>query len=112
MYRKPPEDDAQSEDILVSYPRQRSRRAIPNRRPVNNYHPDENPAIPRVRRASLVDQQPTPPKHARNGRQRPSHKDDSQSRGHNWRALSAGTLLIVMLVLTPIVIAVTLFNIH
>jgi D-alanyl-D-alanine carboxypeptidase len=112
MYRKPPEDDEQSEDMLVSYPRQRSRRAIPNRRPVNNYHPDENPAIPRVRRASLVDQQPTPPNHARNGRQRPSHKDDLQSRGHNRKALPVGALLIVMLILTPIAIAVTLFNIH
>src|SRR5207247_1502898 len=112
MYRKPPEDDEQSEDILVSYPRRRSRRAIPNRSTIHKYHPDETPAIPRVRRASLVDQQPTPPNHARNGRQRLSHKDDSQSRSYNRRPLIVRTLLIVMLILTPIVITVTLFNIH
>lgn len=112
MYRKPPEDDEQPEDILVSYPRQRSRRAISDQRPVNKYHPDENPAIPRIKRASLVDQQPTPPKRARSGWQRSSHKDGSQRRSYNRRALIVGALLIGMLILTPIVITVARFNIH
>src|SRR5215469_10278009 len=113
MYRKPPEDDEQPEEILVSYPRRRSRRAIPRRRLVNKYHPDENPAVPRIKRASLVEKQPTPPDHIHNGRQRsahnkqrslvpkgpikdhihngrqrPAHKNDLQSRGYNRRALT------------------------
>src|SRR5262245_47625295 len=112
MYRKPPEGDEQSENIPVSYPRRRRRRTIPGRRPLNKYHPDETPAIPRIRRASLVDQQPTPPRHAHNGWQRPSHKDDLQSLVHNRRALLVGALLIAMLILAPIAITITLFNIH
>src|SRR5215472_10385995 len=112
MYRKPPEDDEQSEDIPVSYPRRRRRRAIPGRHSLNTYHPDETPAIPRIRRASLVNQQPAPPKHSHNGRQRPSHKDNSQSRSYNRRALIVGALLVALVILTPILVTIARLNIH
>jgi len=60
----------------------------------------------------LVDQQPAPPKHSHNGRQRPSHKDNSQSRSYNRRALIVGALLVALVILTPILVTIARLNIH
>ncbi len=112
MYRKPPEDDEQREDIPVSYPRQRRRQAIVNRYQVNRDHPYEHPATPLIRRASLVNQQPTPPNRARNWRQRPSLKGRLQSPSHKRTILIVGSLVILMLLVPSAVILVTRFNIY
>ncbi len=143
MYRTPSGDDEQSDDIQISYPRQRRRRApTPKRFPADDYDLDSHPEIPRIRRASLglntqtgeeasqrQGKKPVPSQahhpvgasgermggvglHGRPHRQRPSHKNDLQSRSYNRRPLIVGALLIVLLILTPIMITVTIFSIR
>lgn len=48
MYKTPPRDDEQPE-----YQPQRRRRSLPSQRPSVDYHYDEHPEIPKIRRASL-----------------------------------------------------------
>src|SRR5260370_32380832 len=143
MHRTPSGDDEQRDDIQVSYPHQRRRRATtPRRCPADYYDVDSHPEIRRIRRDSLglntqageeasqrEGKKPVPSQahhtvgasgeqmggvglYGRPRRQRPSHKNDLQSRNYNWRPLIVGALLIVMLILTPILITVTIFNIH
>jgi len=112
MYRKPPEDDEQPEDIDIPYPSKRRRQAIASRHQVTKYHPDEPLAIPLIRRASLVNQQPAPPDRASNSQQRSLRNGHLQGPSHKRRALIVGSLVILMLLLSSIVILVTRFNIH
>src|SRR6266851_736624 len=135
MHRTPSGDDEQPDDIQISHPRQRRRRATaPRRFPADDYDLDSHPEIPRIRRASLglntqageeasqrQGKKPVPSQvhhpvgasgeqmggvglYGRPRRQRPSHKNDLQSRNYNWRPLIVGALLIVMLILTPVLI--------
>ncbi len=59
MYKPPPRDDEQHEYPQTYYSTQRRRRPAVPRRPQAEYHPDEHPEIPMIRRASLHLDQPT-----------------------------------------------------
>ncbi len=125
MNRTPSEDDEQPEVTQVSYRRSRRRRATPYRYQADAYYPDEHPEIPQIRRASLLldaqheekasqqqGKKPAPPDRARNNRQRSSLKDRLQSLSHSQAPLIVATLVLMMLLLTPIVITSSISNLN
>jgi len=135
MYRAPSGDDGQPNDIQISYPRQRRRRATtPKRFPVDDYDLDSHPEIPRIRRASLgantqageeASQQqgkkpvPSQARHTvgasgkwMGGRCHPGDGVRALFGSLRQRPLIVRTLLIISLILTPILVTVTIFSIH
>ena len=118
MYRTPSEDDEQPDDIQISYPQRRRRRATtPNRFPVVDDDLDSHPEIPRIRRASLglntqAGEKASQAYHPAGASGERMGGGDLYGRPHRQRPLIVAALLIVLLILTPIMITGMILSIH